>query len=358
MQVRLEEVCIHHDEANMDIMLPPIRDYARPSAVTPPMIRRPVIQVNNFKLKSITLQLLQEILFHGLAHEDLNAHILNFLEVCDTLKYNEVSDDAIRLRLFTFSLKEKAKHWLISELPDSITSWDELSNKFLARFFPPARAAKLRIDISHFYQYEGESFYEAWERFKDLLRKFPHYSFTKWMQVHHLYNGLSRPTRTLIDASAGGAIMGKNEVEAYQIFENVALNDCQWSVERVAPMKPTVVFNLDMFTNLSAQVSTLSKQLQATQQLGPQLSAHKVEESSLACEHCHGSHPTSQCLMMNVMGDLTVEPAQYLAKFPQNQNFNPYGQNYNSGWKNHPNFSWKNHNVGNPMEQIKPLQPP
>ena len=111
-----------------------------------------------------------------------------------------------------------------------------------------------------------------------------------------------------------------------------------------------------MFTNLFAQVSTLSKQLQATQQLGLQLSAHKVEESHLACEQCHGLHPTSQCLMMNSIGDLTVEQAQYMTKFPQNQNFNPYGQNYNPGWKNHPNFSWKNQNVGNPMEQVKPLQ--
>ena len=119
--------------------------------------------MNNFELKSITLQLLQGIQFHGLAHEDLNAHILNYLEVCDTVKYNGVSDDAIRLKLFPFSLKEKAKHWLISEPPDSITSWDDLSNKFPARFFPPAKTAKLRIDISSFHQYEGESFYEEWE---------------------------------------------------------------------------------------------------------------------------------------------------------------------------------------------------
>ena len=68
------------------------------------------IQENNLELKSITLQLLQGIQFHGLAHEDPNDHILNFLEVCDTVKYNGVSDKAIRLRLFTFSLKEKAKH--------------------------------------------------------------------------------------------------------------------------------------------------------------------------------------------------------------------------------------------------------
>ena len=31
---------------------------------------------------------------------------------------------------------------------------------------------------------------------------------------------------TLLDASAGGAIMGKNKAEAYQILENIALNDC------------------------------------------------------------------------------------------------------------------------------------
>ena len=77
---------------------------------------------------------------------------------------------------------------------------------------------------------------------------------------------------------------------------------------------------------------------------------HKVEESPLACEQCHGPHPTSQCLMMNAMGDLTIEQAQYMAKFSQNQKFNPYGKSYNPGWKNQPNFSWINQNVSNPME--------
>ena len=145
------------------------------------------------------------------------------------------------------------------------------------------------------------------------------------MQVYHFYNGLSCPTRTLIDASAGGAITGKNEVEAYQIVENIALNDCPWLVERAASKKPVGVFDLHMFTNLSAQVSTLSKKLQASQQLGSQVSVHKVEESPPASKQCHEPHPTSQCLMMNAMGDLTIEQAQYMAKFPQNQNFNPYG---------------------------------
>ena len=169
---------IHPNAANMDTMLPPIRDYGHLSTITPPVIRRQVIQVNNFELKSITLQILQGIQFHQLAHEDPNAHILNFFEVCDIVKYNGVSDDSIRLRLFPFSLKEKAKHWLISKPLDSITSWDDLSKKVLARFFPPAKEAELRIDINSFYQYEEESFYKVWKRFKYLLRKCPHHHST------------------------------------------------------------------------------------------------------------------------------------------------------------------------------------
>ena len=58
MLVQLEGYRIHPDAANMDTSLLPIKDYGRPSAVTPLVIRRPGIQANNFKLKSITLQLL------------------------------------------------------------------------------------------------------------------------------------------------------------------------------------------------------------------------------------------------------------------------------------------------------------
>ena len=56
--------------------------------------------------------------------------------------------------------------------------------------------------------------------------------------------------------------MGKNEVEAYQILENIALNNCQWLVERVTLKKQVRAYDLDVFANLAAQVSTLSKKLQ------------------------------------------------------------------------------------------------
>ena len=49
------------------------------------------------------------IQFHGLANEDPNLHIAYFLDICDMFRVNGVLDDAIRLRLFPFFLKDKAR---------------------------------------------------------------------------------------------------------------------------------------------------------------------------------------------------------------------------------------------------------
>ena len=136
-------------------------------------------------------------------------HLINFIEVCDTVKYNGVTEEALRLRLFPLSLGDKAKHWLTSQPPDSITSWNDLVQKFLTKFFQPGKIAQLVQEINTFGQLEGESLAEAWERFHELLRKCPYHRLTRWMQVHTFYNGLRNTTRTVIDASAGGSLMKK-----------------------------------------------------------------------------------------------------------------------------------------------------
>ena len=61
-------------------------EFVLPPTVVQTAIRRPPIQANNFELKSVTVQMLQNILFHGLPHENPNMHLTNFLEVCDTIK--------------------------------------------------------------------------------------------------------------------------------------------------------------------------------------------------------------------------------------------------------------------------------
>jgi len=44
------------------------------------------------------------------------------------------------------------------------------SKAFLSKYFPPGKTAKLRAEITPFIQRDGESLYEARERYKDLQR--------------------------------------------------------------------------------------------------------------------------------------------------------------------------------------------
>ena len=90
-------------------------------------ILRPAIQANNFEIKSGTIQMCTNIQFGGQPNDDPNDHLINFLEICDTFKCNGVSNDAIRLRLFPFTLRDKAKSWLHSLPPGSITTWTDMA---------------------------------------------------------------------------------------------------------------------------------------------------------------------------------------------------------------------------------------
>ena len=204
-----------------------LEEFALPPTVVQSAIRRSPIQANNFELKRVTLQMLQNIQFHGLASENPNTHLTNFIKVCDTIKYNGVIEEALRLILFPLSLSDKAKHWLTSQPPDSITSWNDLVQTFLTKFFRPSKIAQLLQEINTFRQLEGENLAEAWERFHELLRRCPHHTLTRWMQVHTFYSDLSNSTITIIDASAGGAMMKKTTNQAYKILEDMATNSNQ-----------------------------------------------------------------------------------------------------------------------------------
>jgi len=107
----------------------------------------------------------------------------------------------------------------------SVTTWDELTKVFLAKFFPPSKMASLRNQITSFAQREDESLYEAWEQFNDLLRLCPHHGLHKWMVVQIFYNGVTQSVRSMIDATTGGTLMSKMEKEAYNLIEEITLNN-------------------------------------------------------------------------------------------------------------------------------------
>ena len=96
---------------------------------------------------------------------------------------------------------------------------------------------------------------EASERFHELLRRCPHHKLTKWMQVHTFYNGLSDSTRSIIDASIGGALMKKTTDQAYEILEDTTTNTNQWPRDRSAPRKSLAEADTKVLNNLVNHVA-------------------------------------------------------------------------------------------------------
>nr|GEW90263.1 hypothetical protein [Tanacetum cinerariifolium] len=94
--------------------------------------------------------------------------------------YNwDVPNDVIKLMMFAYFLEGNDRIWYDKEPPNSILTWENLVNKFVNQLFPPSKTTHLKNEISHFTQIFEETFGEAWERFKKMLRACPYHRFTE-----------------------------------------------------------------------------------------------------------------------------------------------------------------------------------
>ncbi|KAG9454314.1 hypothetical protein H6P81_007218 [Aristolochia fimbriata] len=289
---------------------------------------------SNFEIKPQILSMIQNnYQFGGLSNEDPNEHIEKFLEICDTLRFKDVTNEAVWLRLFPFTLRDRAKSWYHTLPPESIRTWDELQRKFLGKYFPPAKTIKLRNAISNFMQDHDEELYEAWERFKELLKKCPNHGIPRWMQIETFYNGITVSTRNLIDAAAGGTVNKKTPNETYELIEEMSSNMYQYPVERSARGRIAGIHNVDPILALQAQVESLTNQLSKF---------HTPSLVAQICDMCGGGHPNHECQTGNVQAVNSLDQANYVSNFRRSND--PYNNTYNPGWKSHPNFSWSNNN--------------
>ncbi|GJS95764.1 reverse transcriptase domain-containing protein [Tanacetum coccineum] len=114
----------------------------------------------NFELKHGLINLVQNKQFFGHDKEDPHAHI------------RPAPDLAKKILLDQFDM-------------------DVFFKNFINQFFPPSKTTNLRNEITRFQQRFDESFYEAWDRFNDLLRACPHHRFSELHQLDTFYNALN-----------------------------------------------------------------------------------------------------------------------------------------------------------------------
>jgi hypothetical protein len=204
-----------------------LHELIAPTAVsTHSCIVLPPTNATHYDLKPHVIQMLPS--FYGLDHENPYSHVKKFRSITATTKFQNFSEESVNLRLFPFSLHDRATEWLDSLAPRSITTWKELLKQFYHRFYPMSRVNDARKEISSFSQDEDEKFTECWTRFKDMLMKCPPHGYEKWRLVQFFYQGLSQPNRSMIELMNGGTFLNLTGDLAYKALEKIAANTQNW----------------------------------------------------------------------------------------------------------------------------------
>ncbi|RVW86161.1 hypothetical protein CK203_038024 [Vitis vinifera] len=292
--------------------------------------------------------------FHGMESENPYAHIKEFEDVCNTFQEGGASIDLMRLKLFPFTLKDKAKIWLNSLRPRSIRTWTDLQAEFLKKFFPTHRTNGLKRQISNFSAKENEKFYECWERYMEAINACPHHGFDTWLLVSYFYDGMSSSMKQLLETMCGGDFMSKNPEEAMDFLSYVAEVSRGWDEPNkgeVGKMKsqPNAfnakagMYTLNEDVDMKAKFAAMTRRLE-------ELELKKIHEVQAVaetpvqvkpCPICQSyEHLVEECPTIPAAREMFGDQANVIGQFKPNNNAS-YGNTYNSSWRNHPNFSWK-----------------
>ncbi|GJX11548.1 hypothetical protein Tco_0201407 [Tanacetum coccineum] len=272
----------------------------------------------NFELKHGLINLVQNKQFFGHDKEDPHAHIRYFNKITSTMKFPNVPSTSVKLMLFPFSLEGAARIWLEKEPPRSIQTWDDLT------------------------------FYEAWDRFNDLLRACPHHGFSELHQLDTFYNALNSNDQDSLNSAAGGNFLDKMPRDCLRIIESK-------SKVRNSRNKPVVakVSSSTSTPGISSEVAELKDMVKALlldkkNQSPAPTPVKAVEESCVTCGGAH-SYQTCPATTGNVYRDNIQEYVSQAAA----ANYNQGNTGYRAPISNQirpPGFppAQNNHNVVQP----------
>src|ERR1044072_8337836 len=224
----------------------------------PESIVCPNAEGQHFELRSSFISLVGQNQFGGSSLEDPHVHLEKFVRNCNTYHVHNVTPDMIRLARFPFSLRDAAEEWLNSQPQESITTWDDLAEKFTTKFVPRAVIRKMKNDIATFAQTESENLHEAWEHFEKMLRKCLQHNLSQAEQVAKFYDGLLYSAKSNLDAAASGEFDALQPQAGQELIEKMAARAVNTVSDRQGRR---IVFEVEAVDQLMASNKQLSKQI-------------------------------------------------------------------------------------------------
>ncbi|KAJ9545830.1 hypothetical protein OSB04_025537 [Centaurea solstitialis] len=153
------------------------------------------------------IKMINTISFDGEPSGNPYQHLEAFEDICDLFNTRE---DEVKLRVFSFTLTNKAKDWFKKLPPGSITTWDDLKSVFLSRYFPISRVNKVKAEIRNFKQ-GTDNLVKAWER---------------------------------LDSSCEGIFLYKSVKEARKLLDDMEAHYLDWSTDEEQEEKQPTHLNV------------------------------------------------------------------------------------------------------------------
>nr|GEV43187.1 reverse transcriptase domain-containing protein [Tanacetum cinerariifolium] len=205
----------------------------------------------------------------------------------------------------------------------------------------------------HFKYRFDESFSEAWDRFKDLLRACLYHGFSKLNQLDTFYNALNSKDEDSLNSVAGCNFLDKMPRECLAIIESK-------SKVRYSCNKPVVV---KVSTNtstlgISPDVFELKDMVKALlfDKKGQNQSPAPVKAIEESCVTCGGAHSYRNCPATD--GNVYRDNIQEFVSQASSVNYNQGNTSYRPPMMNNQNHFIPNQNRGNNFNQGPVYQPP
>ncbi|XP_021975467.1 uncharacterized protein LOC110870591 [Helianthus annuus] len=320
-----------------DPPLPGVDTHFRPTIFrNPSPIVTPVLNGRVFEIRPQYLAILPT--FRGVASDEPYTHLIDYAAICSTIGKQGFTLEEVKLRVFQFSLKDRAKQWFSILPSDSIRTWDEMQRTFLEEYYPMSKTSEDRNAIKSFSQHVGETFHEAFKCFNEMLRMCPHHDIPKWDLVKIFYDGLVTEDQKVVFACSGRTFLTHDENYEWNFLETLSKGlKIQASADRSVKPHQIKVVN-DQPSN--ERFDALEKKIDMIcQKLGNDVSL--VSQVQELCEICGDmGHVAFDC-PMNFGSNEEVNQIHG----ERNMNSNTY----HPGLRNHPNFRY-----GNPANQMNP----
>uniref|UniRef100_A0A2N9FX66 Integrase catalytic domain-containing protein n=1 Tax=Fagus sylvatica TaxID=28930 RepID=A0A2N9FX66_FAGSY len=268
--------------------------------------------------------------FRGLENENPYVLIRAFEEVINSF-YIQHAVEIAKLKFFPFSLKDKARGWLYTLKPRSIGNWGEMGHEFYKKYFPPHKVQQVKRKISSFIQGENESLFQAWERYKDLFNFCPTHSYENWRLVAYFYEGLTPRDRQFVQLSCGGGFLQKEPEDAIDYLDEIAENSNTWT-------GPSATESTDRSRTTSTTAGRGIYQLKEEDTMKAKLESLTKEIEALKLKDTVGAKQGYQAKIHEVILRSLIPLILRLTTL---------------GWKNHPNFGWKN-DTSSPQQSSLP----